>query len=58
MRGLHLWLRAVRLRGRLPRVQTLLRWPLSLEELDEFCELPDKVLILRPGLPPGAQFVC
>jgi hypothetical protein len=57
MRGLHLWLFAVRLRGSLPRVQTLLRWPLSLEELDEFRELPDKVLVLRPGLPPGTQFV-
>ena len=57
MRGLHLWLRAVRLRGRLPRLQTLLRWPLSLEELNEFSELPNKVLVLRPGLPSGAQFV-
>ena len=57
MRGFHLWLCTVRLRGRLPRVQALLRWSLSLEELDEFRELPDKVLILRPGLPSGAQFV-
>lgn len=48
MRGLHLWLLTVRLRGHFPRVQGLLRWPVSLEELDEFRELPHKVLVLRP----------
>ena len=48
MRGLHLRLLTVRLRGYLPRVQGLLRWPVSLAELDEFRELPHKVLVLRP----------
>ena len=57
MRGFHLWLLAVWLRRHLPRLQSLLRWPVSLEELDEFRELPHKVLILRAGLPRGAQFL-